>query len=141
MKILFLDIDGVLNSVYYSKKMEYNEFFEKKKIELIKQIVEKTNCKIVLTSLRLNFQLYDNEIKDTLENEGLKIYDTLNLSFISKAESIQRYIKNKDSIENYVVVDDSDYKNDFQYHFVKTSTYYGLTKSKAKKIVELFNIQ
>lgn len=138
MKILFLDIDGVLNSEYYSSKLELTTFYEEKKIKLVKEIVNKTKCKIVLTSLRLNFQLYDGEIKDVFKKEGLKVYDTLKVPFFDKANAINEWLSNNKIIVDYIVLDDVNYKT-LKSHLVKTSSYYGLTKSKANKIISLFN--
>lgn len=55
MNILFLDIDGVLNSIPYFKSIkgiltrEKNEIDETK-MQLLKQIVDENNCSIVLSS-------------------------------------------------------------------------------------------
>ena len=138
MKILFLDIDGVLNSTYYNDQLEVSKFYEIKKINLIKKIVKETNCKIVLTSLRLNFQLYENEITDIFKNEGVLVYDTLQVPFTSKVEGINNWLDKHKFINQYVVLDDTNYKQEFHNHFIKVSSYYGLTKNKAKTIVDYF---
>ena len=52
MKIIFLDIDGVLNSKAYDSKRDWNKQtnIDETRLPLIKQIVEATDAKIVLTS-------------------------------------------------------------------------------------------
>lgn len=138
MDILFLDIDGVLNSTYYNDKLEIFKFYEIKKINLVKKIVEETNCKIVLTSLRLNFQLYENEITDIFKNEGVLVYDILQVPFTNKVEGINNWLNKHKFINQYVVLDDTNYKQEFHNHFIKVSSYYGLTKNKAKTIIDYF---
>lgn len=138
MDILFLDIDGVLNSTYYNDKLEIFKFYEIKKINLVKKIVEETNCKIVLTSLRLNFQLYENEITDIFKNEGVLVYDTLQVPFTNKVEGINNWLNKHKFINQYVILDDTNYKQEFHNHFIKVSSYYGLTKNKAKTIIDYF---
>ena len=54
MKIIFLDIDGVLNSELWNKdnEMEINEgkFIDPKKVRLLSKIINETKAKIVLHS-------------------------------------------------------------------------------------------
>ena len=52
MKILFLDIDGVLNSRAYDCRRNWNDKtnIDETRLPLVKEIVEKTGAEIVLTS-------------------------------------------------------------------------------------------
>lgn len=52
MKIIFLDIDGVLNSRAYDRKRNWNEQtdIDETRLPLIKEIVDATGAKIVLSS-------------------------------------------------------------------------------------------
>lgn len=51
MKIVFLDVDGVLNNCYTKERTSSNTIFvEDKKLEILKRIIDKTNAKIVLSS-------------------------------------------------------------------------------------------
>lgn len=52
MKMLFLDIDGVLNSRAYDCRRNWNEHtnIDETRLPLVKEIVEKTGAEIVLTS-------------------------------------------------------------------------------------------
>ena len=51
MKIIFLDIDGVLNSRVYDRKRNWNEQtdIDETRLPLIKEIVDATDAKIVLS--------------------------------------------------------------------------------------------
>jgi hypothetical protein len=48
MKILFLDIDGVLNT--YKENYKPVDYLDKNKIALLKRIIDETKCKIVISS-------------------------------------------------------------------------------------------
>ena len=51
MKIIFLDIDGVLNSAKYDKKRTADDGnIDTTRLPLLKHIVDSTKAKIVLTS-------------------------------------------------------------------------------------------
>ena len=64
MKIVFLDIDGVLNSDTWEKTDEYNKgeypekMFDPKAVKLLNKIIKETEAKVVLTSTwRLKYSL------------------------------------------------------------------------------------
>lgn len=81
MRVIFLDIDGVLNSKEFFQNrqptQELNEIDEEK-VKLLQQIVQATNAKIVLTS---TWRIYDKTDKvyqylvDTLAKYDLSIFD------------------------------------------------------------------
>lgn len=81
MKIIFLDIDGVLNSKEFFQNRQptqgLNEIDEEK-VKLLQQIVQATNAKIVLTS---TWRIYDKADKvyqylvDILAKYDLSIFD------------------------------------------------------------------
>lgn len=56
MKIIFLDIDGVLNSDEYFDKIKYLKIegieseIDRKKVKLLQEAVKQTGAKVVLTS-------------------------------------------------------------------------------------------
>lgn len=104
MKILFIDIDGVLNS-YDTPSGMY--CMNKNKIRMIRGIVEDTGCKIVLSSswrkdyralvvAKRNFKykkidLYDTTIKSDLESRG---------------HEVQKWLDEHSDIDSYCIIDD-----------------------------------
>lgn len=148
LKILFLDIDGVLNSDdFYNNqrenKKEWEEVtyplteFDPKCIERLNRIVEETNAKIVISS--------DWRFTEGLENilfmAGLKkpIFDTTPYYFGKRDKEIEIWLNNHDVIK-YVIVDDNDFFTKEQHeHFIKISYLNGLTEEKAQEIINYFN--
>jgi hypothetical protein len=82
-KLLFLDIDGVLNYSSYFKADEFKEnkkkLYDSKKLDLLKEIVDKTNCTIVMSSSWRTFYFKRKNIdkiynlKNDLKNRGIII--------------------------------------------------------------------
>lgn len=150
MKIIFLDIDGVLNylnyfiksndiRLNYNKYLKTNEnnFFKKEKyllinkireidiekLYLLKEIINRTNSKVVITSSWRNLKLYPL-IEEYLIKLGIPIIDkTKHLS--SRGEEIKDYL-NKHKIDNYIIIDDDifpDYDEELLFHLIHTNFY------------------
>ncbi len=84
MKVIFLDIDGVLNSYAYDRQRAPDDGnIDATRLELLKLLIDKTEAKIVLTSSWREH--WDKEpckcdekgaeLADTFEKAGLGIYD------------------------------------------------------------------
>ena len=142
MKIIFLDIDGVLNSFATFTEI-HNEWkltgirrvaIDLNKVLLLKEIVDNTGAKIVLSSSWRNFckmkhgkpvtknqNLHD--LIEILNNNGLYIYDiTPKLRSGIREEEIRKWMENKD-IESFIVIDDdcADLQGFIGKELVKTS--------------------
>lgn len=81
-KLLFLDIDGVLNYSSYFKTDKFKEnkkLYDLKKLDLLKEIVDKTNCTIIMSSSWRTFYFKRKNIsriyslKDDLKSRGIVI--------------------------------------------------------------------
>jgi hypothetical protein len=109
MKVIFLDIDGVLNSEHCFKKDSKRYRIHPKYMRNLRRIVKKTGAKIVLTSvmrgsIRKNSFHYVHQI---FNDYGLSIYD-----YTSKGESairgyeIQDWLDKHRDVTNIVIIDD-----------------------------------
>lgn len=147
MNIIFLDVDGVLNSDEFRTDMykilkravRTEEFFDPVCMECLKEIVDATDAKIVVTSSML---INDME----LLTEKLGEY---NIEIIGKTKhyggirgtEIREWLAEHDGISNYIIIDD-DYFKDYpglDDHIVKTSFYHGrgLNKSHVQKAINI----
>lgn len=158
-KIIFLDIDGVLNCrntfkerkeerVFYNKFLEKNDFnlakismcdIDFEKLQLLKYIVLETNAKIVISSSwkKLRYYLL---IEELLINKGLPIIGVTPYINNKRGTEIKKYlVENK--VENFIIMDDEifdDYDDELINHLVKTDFYdEGLNEEKADEAINL----
>ena len=148
MKVIFCDIDGVLNSIYGDKVGAYNiGGIEEKKVKELKKIVDKTDSKVVIVS-RANSCMgkeFDEKRRGAIKSCGVIPFDSLmDIGCMeSKAKAIKRWLTKHQEVDNYVVIDDC--KDDLFMHFGKRfihiKSIYGLTYKSVDKIVELLSIK
>ena len=146
MKIIFLDIDGVLNDLDYIHKsypekcaffqrnninkcinykmyLEYVKFnFNPENLKVLKKLCDMTECKIVLTS---SFRC--KEVIDALTDLGFPVIGMTNYINQNRYLEIMDYLENND-VENFVIFDDeSEYLKDtpLESNLVQTSLYDG----------------
>lgn len=140
MKVIFLDIDGVLNSRYYDLKRDWNKQtnIDETRLPLLKEIVDKTGAKIVLSSTwRVHWnkepEKCDVDVKyinKIFAKFGLEIYDkTPDIGdYAERHDEIKTWLdSSKDIIENFVKLDDYRYGwKGLSENFVKTDQNFGL---------------
>ncbi len=151
MKILFLDIDGVLNNqTHFQNKQIDTSRFDKTNVSALNKIVEETNAKVVISSTwRVLYSL--EELKEIFKEEGVKadimgytesLHNVETFEMASRGFEISEWIRKnqnsfKNGIENYAIIDDEDDFLDSQKeHFFPTDGTIGLTENNASKIIE-----
>lgn len=133
MNILFLDVDGVLNSnKYLCKKYEEKgkvtlnreEFFDPECMHILKEITDRFNLSIVITS---SWKIAEYHIlKDVFSKYKITIYDKTKNYGDMRGKEITEWLNNhKDVVSNYVILDDDIFK-DYEStgvisHLVRTS--------------------
>eukprot|EP01084_Bolivina_argentea_P200769 343275_1 len=155
IKLLFLDIDGVMNSVgdLYNA---YPDFLKPQCLNRLQQIIKKTKCKIVLSTARRKSDQIKNKIKNDFIKHGIRwseVYfgDTPILPLNNSLESqrmreIETYLnhikcQSKYFVEAWCVVDDLKLdSNDMSKHilkgrFVQTDPYVGITDLDVMEII------
>lgn len=159
--IIFLDIDGVLNGQYSKIYKKNDEDLDCKKAQLLKELVRKTNSKIVLSSSwKNNWEgtRRRKKLLSFLSRNGLKLYDITithsgnNYEIIyddsavyekdyDRGQEIIEYI-NSHKVDNYVILDDIiSLGKELDKHLVVTKYYYGngLSKKDVKKAIKILN--
>ena len=148
MKVIFLDIDGVLNSHnYVAASGGRGVIIDPTRMILLKQIVDATGAEIVLsTSWREHWEKDESlcdesgrQINRIFEKYGLKILDKTPKLRIGREIEIEEWMKEQKGIENFVVLDDKILSDRFMMgHFIKTSEYYdGLDEADVRKAIEI----
>ena len=126
MKVIFLDVDGVLNdqNLIFEKFKTKELEISKDKLLLLKKIITSSNdIKVVLSSswriglLKKDGKIvadttYHREFLELLKEYSIQIYD-ITPSMMSRPEEIKYYLDNND-IESYVILDDEDLNDENQ---------------------------
>ena len=163
MKIIFLDIDGVLNVIGQGVD-EYGQKFHKHLEDNLRYIIEKTGAKIVISSnwrtsgLKIMKEMWQHrnlpgEVIDVTPTE----FDVVNrgtcefYDLVDRGFEIQQWIDDhREEIESYCIIDDNDDMLPSQMdNFVMTSNNtdhedcvdigYGLTRKCAERVIEILN--
>lgn len=153
MKIIFLDIDGVLNSEMYKACSSENcvdGYIDLSRVKLLADIVNATDAKIVLiSSLRIDWDKSPEfcgedgkYINKCFAKYGLSIMDkTPYISFFTarRKEIISWLSVYQNEVESFVIIDDmQDGWESLSSRVVNTNPYeYGLEEVHAKKAIEL----
>lgn len=168
MKLIFLDIDGVLNNMNYTiytfemlgRDKAYQimkedlDIFDPNSLFYLSKLLEqfKNNIKIVLSSTwRLNQKGIDKVKEKIFETLGYEIpFDiTGRHKDMVRGFEIEKYLKNNDLLnENYIIIDDDSYdiigekytgKLDFTKHFVWCDNNIGFQKGEYDKALKILN--
>ena len=158
-KIVFLDIDGVLNSMDYFKQTKdckgYTEI-NPEKVKLLKEIVDRTGAQIILSSTWRDLGKRKNEpehpvytyLTDTLKEYGMEIVDHTPYIGQDRPKEIKAWMDNQQDKEiRFVSLDDDFPKREYDEVgigdcLVRTSFYEkdgGLRKEHVEKVVEILN--
>lgn len=153
MKVIFLDIDGVINSedfaIWNNEHPEFCEngghfWIDPNKINMIIKLCEETGAKIVISSSWRGWSL-----KDTL-NDFSRYRDLSKLNpyiigitprfYKNRGIEIQYYLDSNISITNYCIIDDdSDMLDSQKNNFVKINYKTGLTEYDVEKIKNILS--
>lgn len=162
MKVIFLDIDGVLN-VELSERDAYGKLFHPHLVDNLRHIIEQTGANIVTTSTwkskglkTLQRMWYDRNLPgnviditpycdEVAKDNGIEFYDD-----ITRGHEVQHWLDRHSYVTNWVMIDDDldimpeQYKN-----FVRTANNknhpdsldigFGLTRICAEKAIEILN--
>lgn len=142
MKVLFLDIDGVLNSAKtccafggYPMSMEHIAAFDQAAIRLLQRLCDSAGVQVVLSSSWRN----DKDWATYGQALGLPIIDRTPSSMGPRGREIQTWLDAHPEVEQYAIVDDdSDMLPEQAPRFVHTNGDEGLTFADYRKLCDLF---
>ncbi len=125
MKIIFLDIDGVLNDAPTILGTG-NDLPTKAHLDCLKQIVDATGAKIVLSSSWRLYKSYRNDVKNALSEVGLNFIDFTE-ELEDRDKEIREWLNRHPEVESFVILDDEDvFATNLREQHVLTSFYEGL---------------
>lgn len=151
MKVVFLDIDGVLNSWRYDQiRMSLQDNIDETRLPLLFRIVSSTDAKIVLTSSWRKHWERDFDKADSIgqhlnhlfEEYGLSIFDkTIESSDNNRTDEIRDWLSNN-SVEQFVIIDDIAFGwEELALHLVRTNYRIGrgLNDSHVSQAISILN--
>ncbi len=148
MKILFLDIDGVLNFRMFFKNSPFPGFLDFERVDpsliaILNKVIEQTQAKVVISSSwRLDHSI--EELQSFLSNFGFigEIIDrTPAFTFKGKrrGDEINFWLNNNEPVESFVIIDDSSDMTNLMDHLVQTSFETGITEENAQEAIRILN--
>jgi len=140
MKIIFLDIDGVLNN-YNSYVKETRIVWEKECVDRLNKITDKTGAKIVISSTwrfqEHHVHAYENDmgIKGEIIDKTPRSTNILSC----RGDEIWLWLQEHPEVEKFVILDDSSDMRDMFKYLIQTNPEFGLTDSDVERVIERFN--
>ena len=165
MKVIFLDIEGVLNTVdtiknntiMYRKTGIHYENIDEERVKYLKEIVEKTGASIVLSSSgwKIDFTKKDGMIIP-IDDSGkylLQMFRKYNITLLditgnhlAKHElEIKDWLEEHREVDNYLILDDECFHlpETMRKHYIQTTLNYekdnGLLESHIEKAIDILN--
>lgn len=139
MKIIFLDIDGVLNVF---SNMALGVLLDQTRVAMMRLLAESTNSKIVVSSTWRRHKDCIDRLCDFGLSRGLFHDDwrtTLD-DLECRGDQIQLWLNEHSDVTNFVIIDDdSDMLESQMPHFVKTSMEAGFTNKHFQQAVGILN--
>ena len=165
-KVVFLDIDGVLNTKWWYTQMDrntpkdkYGYAFDPNAVDNLKKIIDETGADIVISSSWKSFGI--SELEDMWQDRGLPgkligitpntVSDEMLLNadldhmelFSIRGTEIKEWLtKHGKHVSHYAIIDDMDNMlTEQRLHFVKTDPEIGITVEDAEKAIMILNQQ
>ncbi len=152
MKIIFLDIDGVMNSErFYHKTPNFEwDMFCPYSVILLNKLTDETNAKIVVSSSwRKNNSV--EELSTLFKKNGITgdVYSSTHVLFykncdhsVSRGNEIQLWLSQYPETEQYVILDDdSDMLYNQRKNFVHVNPVKGFVKKDYNKALKILMIK
>ena len=151
-KIIFLDLDGVMDNAKYDiylnkhnlpEKDEFGVLFDPDCIAALAHIVEQTGADIVISSSWKDYMTMD-EIHMMWHKRQLpgKVIDVTPTTSRHRGDEIATWLNLCPDTCSYVIIDDQpreQFNTDQYDHLIITNGFYGLTQSDAERAVEILN--
>lgn len=159
MKVIFLDIDGVLNSSDWYRRRKrvkaetwdqyHAQEFDPECVKIIKAIIDRTGAKVVLSS---TWRLSDEGVK-FIKSLGIELFDCTphlprpsgaSVEYCERGKEIQYWIGKymsqdpslREDITHIAIIDDdTDMLPEQQHDFFNTDNNIGLTNDIAQRII------
>ena len=110
MKVIFLDIDGVLNSDEYVDRVKKTDIqgierdIDIEKVKLLKRAIDETGAKVVLSST-WRYTKNASYLKGLLANYGIRVDSTPYIQD-KRGLEIKKWLSENQGVEDFLIIDD-----------------------------------
>lgn len=147
MKIIFLDVDGVLNNSTWAKRMidegvrvYAEDILEDRAIELLKQIVDATGADVVISSTWRSDPVAMDHLLIQLNAHGIWPIGATPRTNLKRGDDISQWLEKNDGyVDAYVILDDDSDMTVHMDHLVQTSFEHGLRPEHVTRAIEMLN--
>ena len=150
MNIVFLDVDGVLNSknklidVYkktHKPHSGYSYPFDERCLENLKFLIQETNSKIVITSTWRKEEKGITILLNVLNEYDLdtKVIGYTPILNTTRELEIKKYLSQINYTPNFIILDDDADFYELMPFLIKTNNQFGLTKENAEEAIIKLN--
>lgn len=143
MKVLFLDVDGVLNLFPNPAR---NGVFNKTQCVNLQMLLNKVpDLKIVVSSSWRTFGL--EAMRDILKSNGIDPRRVLDVTGHEKSPDnkdhrgfqVYNWLKKHPNVKSFAIVDDENDFGSLRTHLLRTNRYLGLTQANVEKLMEMLD--
>lgn len=143
MKLLFLDIDGVMTSNEQAHEKRDSGLlypFSKGCVDALNEILRTKKVKIIITSSWRTVFDVEKQCRIFRENGVIQVpyRATVDLGYEDRSAEIKQWLRNK-NIEGFVILDDMEVPG-FRHNFLRIKPGEGLTRSHIPLINQILNI-
>lgn len=140
MRVLFLDVDGVLNTYDSDGYLNIN----KNRLRILRRILEETGCRIVVSSTWRISHDTRARLVNKLKWKGLEVYGWTTTEKLlddqKRGHEIEHWLDTHEGIDSYCIIDDdNDMLPSQANHFVLIDGRVGLTDAYANVIIQILN--
>ena len=137
MKVIFLDIDGVLNDFTSSANI-WDDTPTDMHLRNLKLIVDETGAEIILSSTWRLFMRSRRVVEKRLADFGMKL-SGCTIELYNRAEEIQEWLDRHPEVDKFVILDDESISGKFPKNLVQTTMAYGLLPTHVRKAIKILN--
>ena len=145
-KVLFLDVDGVLNNGEWASK-RYNlgvrvykdNLLYEPSLEQLQRILHATGALIVVSSAWRQIPACYSHLQEWLQRYGMEIFDKTPYVGGERGNDITAWFQRNPGEWQYAILDDESDMGEHLTHLVFTDFDTGLTEKEADRCIELLN--
>lgn len=147
MNVIFLDVDGVLNSInhlkeeYYKNKRPYSGYdypFDRRCLLNLLYLVNITDSYIVITSTWRKDKIGRNILLNELAKYDLdkRVIGYTDILYKRRGEEVKDFLLKNSNITNFIIIDDDSDFEGLEDYLIKTNYQNGLTNDDVGKAIK-----